>query len=199
MSHQHANLLSQLASVFFAALLCNLAFGFTVGDRTAFAVPPAPTPLTPVDGALGPVPFTISWSAVTDPSGASAVPGAPTYRLETSNDPNFPLGTVPPGIVTFWNDNIRGTVDAYVHSDSLGEGTFYARVFATDSDFARGIRSLPSNVIQYTVFFNNPIGPAPVLVSPINNPTLTLPVTLTWAHITGNASVTVTCSKKGAH
>src|SRR5439155_7722451 len=35
----------------------------------------------------------------------SAVAGAPTYRLEVSNDPNFPLGTVPPGVVTFWFDN----------------------------------------------------------------------------------------------
>ena len=113
----------------------------------------------------------------------SAVAGAPTYRLEVSNDSNFPLGTVPAGVVTFWNDNIRTTTDGFVHHPSLGEGTFFARVFATDSDFAGGIRSLPSNVIQYTVFYNNPIGPAPVLLSPVNGETLTLPVTLTWAHV----------------
>jgi hypothetical protein len=113
----------------------------------------------------------------------SAVSGAPTYRLEVSNDPNFPLGTVPAGVVTFWFDNIRAPTFTFVHHPSLGEGTFYARVFATDSDFAGGIRSLPSNVIQYTVFYNNPIGPAPVLQSPINGETLTLPVTLTWADV----------------
>ena len=113
----------------------------------------------------------------------SAVPAAPTYRLEVSNDPNFPLGTVASGVVTFWNDNIRTSSDSFVHHPSLGEGTFYARVFATDSDFAGGIRSLPSNVIQYTVFYNNPIGPAPVLLSPVNGETLTLPVTLRWAHV----------------
>lgn len=113
----------------------------------------------------------------------SAVAGALTYRLEVSNDPNFPLGPVAPGIVTFWNDNIRGTTDGFVHDPSLGQGTFYARVFATDSDFAGGIRSLPSNVIQYTVFYNNPIGPAPALLSPINGETLTLPITLRWAHV----------------
>ena len=111
----------------------------------------------------------------------SAVPGAPTYRLEVSSDPSFPLGT--PGVVTFWNENIRTTTDGFVHHPSLGEGTFYARVFATDSDFAGGIRSLPSNVIQYTVFYNNPIGPPPVLVSPVNGETLTLPVTLRWEHV----------------
>ena len=111
----------------------------------------------------------------------SAVAGAPTYRLEVSNDPAFPVGK--PGVVFFWNENIRTTGDAFVHHPSLGEGTFYARVFATDSDFAGGIRSLPSNVIEYTVFYNNPIGPAPVLQSPVAGETLTLPVTLSWAHV----------------
>jgi hypothetical protein len=108
----------------------------------------------------------------------SAVPGAPTYRLEVSSDSSFPLSPA-----TFFNENIRGTTDGFVHHPSLGEGTFFARVFATDSDFVGGIRSLPSNVIQYTVFYNNPTGPAPVLVSPINGETLTLPITLRWEHV----------------
>lgn len=261
------------------ASLVIVVLGIVAGGMAA-AAPPAPMPFGPVNGANVTVPATMSWSAVTDPSGAaiagynwkvspslnmtpvvfmdstngtttqdtlsgllpgayfwqvqaansagqqgawspaqsfnvtgagpgtpatpvlgptrgystfhpsesvhfnwSAVPGAPTYRLEVSNDPNFPLGTVAPGVVTFWNDNIRTTTDGFVHHPSLGEGTFFARVFATDSDFAGGIRSLPSNVIQYTVFYNNPIGPAPVLLSPINGETLTLPVTLTWAHV----------------
>ena len=256
-----------------------VVLGIVAGGMAA-AAPPAPTPLGPVSGANVTVPATMSWSAVTDPSGAaiigynwkvspslgmtpvvfmdstngtttqdtvsglpvgsyfwqvqaassagqqsawspvqsfnvtgagpgtpgtpvlgptrgystfhpfesvhfswSAVAGAPTYRLEFSNDPNFPLGSVPAGVVTSFNENIRGTIDAYVHHDSLGQGTFFARVFATDSDFAGGIRSLPSNVIQYTVFYNNPIGPAPVLQSPIAGETLTLPVTLRWAHV----------------
>ena len=262
----------------FASLVI-VVLGIVAGGMAA-AAPPAPTPLGPVNGANVTVPATMSWSAVSDPSGAtiagynwkvspspgmtpvvfmdstngtstqdtlsglvpgpyfwqvqaassageqsawspaqsfnvtgagpgtpgtpllgptrgystfhpfesvhfswSAVPGAPTYRLEVSNDPNFPLGTVPAGVVTFWNDNIRTTTDGFVHHPSLGEGTFFARVFATDSDFAGGIRSLPSSVIQYTVFYNNPIGPAPVLLSPIAGETLTLPVTLTWAHV----------------
>lgn len=261
------------------AALFIVVLGIVAGGMAA-AAPPAPTPLAPVNGANVTVPATMSWSAVTDPSGAailgynwrvsaspamtplvfadstngtttqdtlsglvpgsyfwqvqaassggessawspaqsfnvtgvgpgtpgtpvlgptrgystfhpyesvhfswSAVPGAPTYRLEISNAPTFPLGTVAPGVVTFWNENIRTTTDGFVHHPSLGEGTFYARVFATDSDFAGGIRSLPSNVIQYTVFYNNPIGPPPVLQSPINGETLTLPITLRWAHV----------------
>ncbi len=111
----------------------------------------------------------------------SAVAGAPTFRLEVSNDQNFFLSN--PAVMSFANDNIRATSDGFVHHPSLGEGTFYARVFATDSDFTGGIRSLPSNVIEYSVFYNNPIGPAPVLIAPVNNEILTLPVTLEWAHV----------------
>ena len=96
-----------------------------------------------------------SWSAV---AGRADLPPRGLDRPE--------LPATATGCVTFWNENIRGTTDGFVHHPSLGEGTFYARVFATDSDFVGGIRSLPSNVIQYTVFYNNPIGPAPVLISP---------------------------------
>ncbi len=111
----------------------------------------------------------------------SAVPDAVTYRLEVSNDPNFPLGSVPAGIETFWNDNIPTNSDGYVHTSI---GNWFARVFAVDADNPQeGIRSLPSNVIQFSVFYNNPIGPPPVLLSPVDNPTLTLPVTLSWAHV----------------
>ena len=258
------------------ACLVMVALNIVVGD-VAVAAPPAPTPLGPLNGASVTVPATMSWSAVTDPSGApiigynwrvsasptmtplvfadstgatttqdilsglvagsyfwqvqavsnvgqgewspeqgfsitgvgpgtpgtpvlnptrgystfhpwesvhfswSEIAGAPTYRLEVSTDSNFPPHGN--GVVTFFNENIRGTTDGFVHHPSLGEGTFYARVFATDSDFAGGIRSLPSNVIEYTVFYNNPIGPPPVLLSPVNNETLTLPVTLSWAHV----------------
>ena len=111
----------------------------------------------------------------------SAVPDAVTYRLEVSNDPDFPLGPVPAGTITFWNDNIPTNTDAYVHTMV---GNWFARVFAVSADNPTdGIRSLPSNVIQFSCFFNNPIGPPPALISPVDNPTLTLPVTLSWAHV----------------
>ena len=111
----------------------------------------------------------------------SAVPDAVTYRLEVSNDPNFPHGPVPAGIETFWNDNIPTNSDGYIHTSI---GNWFARVFAVSADNPQeGIRSLPSNVIQFSVFYNNPIGPPPVLLSPVGNPTITLPVTLSWAHV----------------
>jgi hypothetical protein len=111
----------------------------------------------------------------------SAVPNAVTYRLEVSNDPSFPLGPVPAGTITFWNDNIPTNSDGYVHTMI---GNWFARVFAVDADNPQeGVRSLPSNVIQFSCFYDNPIGPPPQLLSPLGNPTLTLPVNLTWAHV----------------
>jgi len=111
----------------------------------------------------------------------TAVPDAVTYRLEVSNDPQFPMGAVPAGTTTFWNDNIPTNSYGYVHTMV---GNWFARVFAVSADNPdEGIRSRPSNVIQFSSFYNNPIGPAPVLQSPVDNPTLTLPVTLTWAHV----------------
>ena len=112
----------------------------------------------------------------------TAVPDAVTYhRLEVSNHPDFPVGTVPQGTTTFWNDNIPTNSDGYVHTMV---GNWFARVFAVSADNPQeGVRSLPSNVIQFSVFYNNPIGPPPQLLSPVDNPTLTLPVPLTWAHV----------------
>src|SRR5437899_12748854 len=50
-------------------LLFVLVLGVAAGGRAAAAIPPAPTPLAPAFGANVLVPFTISWSAVSDPSG----------------------------------------------------------------------------------------------------------------------------------
>ena len=65
----------------------------------------------------------------------SPVANAPTYRLEVSTDPNFVLGTP----ATFWFDNLRTPTDTFAIADP---GNYFARVFATDSDFAGVIRSL---------------------------------------------------------
>jgi len=107
-----------------------------------------------------------------------AVAGAVTYRLEISNDANFPLGQVPAGVLTFWFDNIPDPNYSFMLGDD--QGTFFARVYAVNADNPQGIRSLPSNVITYSVSYNNPIGPPPVLTFPPNGATLALPLTLTW-------------------
>jgi hypothetical protein len=100
------------------------------------------------------------------------VPGAATYLWETSQgDPNFGWSN------TFRQDNVDSTAFTF---DMGFEGTFYSRVYAVSAD---GVRSQPSNVISYTYAYNNPIGPAPGLVSPISGETVTLPVTLQWANV----------------
>ena len=106
----------------------------------------------------------------------SAVPGAASYFHIVSNDPAFPTGQ--PGVITFWTDNIPTTSTGFVHA--VGEGTWYARVYAVGAD---GVFSPPSNTISYTVFFGNPVPPPPVLVSPLGNPTTTLPFSLRWNHV----------------
>ena len=246
--------------------------GLGASGASSQTAPAAPTPLAPQGGASVTVPFTISWSAVLDPSalnggynwqvstsptfqtvkiqdstrpdetqatvsgltagtyywrvnavnasleisawsatrsvvitGAGAgAPGTPTllptqaystfhprevirfhwhrvsdaitYRLELSSNNTFPTSSS-----TFWFDNIPDTT--YSFEWGVGEGNFFARVFAVAADNPTGVRSQPSNVIQFSVFYNNPIGPAPVLTGPADGATVTLPFNLEWAHV----------------
>src|SRR5450432_4581688 len=247
-------------------LLCVLAAGVAATGHAAAAAPPAPTSLSPADGANVTVPFTISWAPVSDPSGIlgynwqvsssssftivvlqnstngltqdtvsglpngtyfwrvdavnnafvtgawspgqsfivtaagpgepgsptlaptqaystfhpfesitfnwTAVPGAATYVLQAATDPNFPI------VTRIQFDNIPNTTMTFEIGNP--EGAYSARVYAVD---ANGIAGVPSNVIDFSVFFNNPIGPPPVLLSPATGATATLPVTLTWADV----------------
>jgi hypothetical protein len=254
-------------------LLLALGLSVAAGSRIAAAAPPAPATLAPADGASVSVPFAISWSPVSDPSGLlgynwqisssssftvlvlrdstnsdvtedsvsglaagtyfwrvqavngafeqgawsqarsftvtgagtaspgtptleptvgystfhpyefirfnwSVVPGAASYFLQFSNDPSFPVGSVPAGTVTGWFDNIPTNSSGYVHA--MAEGIWFVRVWAVS---AAGIFGQPSNVITYSVFYGNPLPPPPVLLSPLNNPTVTLPITLRWQHV----------------
>jgi hypothetical protein len=236
----------------------------SAGSWAVAAAPPAPSPVSPADGAGVTEPFTISWTAVSDPTGIvaynwqvssssaftslllqnstngatqasvsgladgtyfwrvqavngafeqgawsqprsftvtgtgslgapslappqgystfhpletmtfnwSAVPSAATYVLQYSTDPSFPVSTT--GVF----DNIPETTFSFAIFNP--EGNYFARVFAVDST---GNFSAPSNTITFSVFYSNPIPPPPAIVSPVNNPTLTLPVTLTWEHV----------------
>ena len=103
----------------------------------------------------------------------SAVPNAATYVLQWSKDPSFPV------LTRGQADNIPDTTYGFRFGND-GEGNYFARVYAVSAD---GIAGVPSNVITFSVFFNNPVGPPPVIISPINNPTLTLPFALNWEHV----------------
>ena len=113
----------------------------------------------------------------------SDVPDAVTYRVEISSDRNFPAGQLQAGTFMQAFDNIPDP--SYALQWGAGEGNyFFARVFAVSADNPEnGVRSLPSNVIGFSVFYANPVGPAPAPLSPINGETLTLPITLKWAHV----------------
>jgi hypothetical protein len=248
-------------TLLFSLILCLSATG-----RSAVAAPSAPSLISPADGAVVSEPSTISWTAVSDPSGIvaynwqvssssaftsvllqsstngetqdtlsgladgtyfwrvqaisgdfvsgawsqpgsftitgagtgspgtpslgppkgystfhpwevmtfiwSAVPDAATYVLQYSTDPSFPVST------RGQFDNIPDTDFSFAIANP--EGNYFARVFAVD---ANGIFSAPSNVISFSVFYNNPIPPPPSIVAPVNNPTLTLPVTIEWTHV----------------
>ncbi len=250
-----------LFTLLFAIIICVIA-----GGRAIAAAPLAPTPVSPTDGASVTQPFTISWTAVSDPTGIiaynwqvssssaftsvllqnstngateasvsgladgayfwrvqavngafeqgawsqprsftvtgagtgspgtpslaptkgystfhpsevmtftwSAIPEAATYSLQYSNDPSFPVSS------TGEFSNIPDPTFSFAISNP--EGNYFARVFAIDST---GTSSAPSNVISFSVFYSNPLPPPPAIVSPVKNPTLTLPVTLTWEHV----------------
>ncbi len=102
----------------------------------------------------------------------SMVPDAASYVLQYSTDPGFSLSS------RGEFNNIPDTTFSFAIADP--EGNYFARVFAVD---ANGNFSAPSNVISFSVFYNNPIPPPPTIVAPVNNPTLTLPVTLEWNHV----------------
>ncbi|HSE17013.1 MAG TPA: hypothetical protein VLB46_08165 [Pyrinomonadaceae bacterium] len=244
-------------TLFFAIILCVIA-----GTRAVAAAPPAPSAVSPADGGSVTEPFTISWTAVSDPTGIiaynwqvssssaftslllqnstngatqasvsgladgayfwrvqavngafeqgawsqprsftvtgagasspslappkgystfhplevmtftwSAIPDA-TYVFQYSTDPSFPISS------RGEFNNIPDPTFSFAIANP--EGNYFARVFAVDSN---GNFSAPSNVISFSVFYNNPLPPPPAIVSPVNNPTLTLPVTLSWEHV----------------
>jgi len=238
---------------------------FTLPGIAAAATPPTPSPLSPATGASVTAPLTISWSAVTDPSGIvaynwqvsassnfssiaennstmgatqdtvsglangtyfwrvqsvngnfvqsawsaarsftvtgasagalaaptmdppkgystfhplevmtftwSAVQGATSYDMQASTDPSFPVST------SFETNNIPDPTYSFA---TPNQGNYFARVFAVDSN---GVRSAPSNVITFSVSYNNPLPAPPSLISPTSAGTLPLPVTLTWGDV----------------
>ena len=105
--------------------------------------------------------FDIEWSAVT---------GAVQYIVEYDDDPgfNFPIS------------NIVTRVEGTRANGGYGyeAGWVYWRVSAVNAD---GVRSLPSAVRRFGIFYTAPVPPPPTLVSPAEGAQVTLPVTLDWS------------------
>jgi hypothetical protein len=84
--------------------------------------PPAPTPLAPANGASVVIPFTISWSAVSDPSGIIA------YNWQVSPSSSFS------SVVA--SNSTGGQTQAVV--SGLATGTYFWRVQAVNGNFVQG-------------------------------------------------------------
>jgi len=106
--------------------------------------------------------MTFNWSPVT---------GAASYVLQVSKDPSFPTTT------TASFNNIPNPTYSFSTPD---EGTYSARVYAVS---ANGVAGVPSNTINYSVFYNNPIGAPPARVSPASGASLTLPLQIAWTDV----------------
>ena len=101
----------------------------------------------------------------------SPVAGATSYVLQTSKDSTFPVTT------TASFNNIPDNTYSFSTPD---EGSYSARVYAVN---ANGIAGVPSNIINYSVFYNNPIAAPPAPLSPANGASLTLPIQVAWTNV----------------
>lgn len=101
----------------------------------------------------------------------SPVAGAASYVLQFSKDPSFPVTTTG----TF--NNIPNTIYSFSTPD---EGSYSARVYAVN---ANGVAGVPSNIINYSIFYNNPIAAPPAPLSPANGASLTLPIQVAWTDV----------------
>src|SRR5262245_31112574 len=149
-----------------------IVVGLIAGAGLVSAQPPAPTPLAPAAGASVQVPFTISWSAVTDPGGILA------YNWQISPSSTFAQ-------VTLNNSTMGATQDAV---SGLANGTYFWRVQAVNNSFQQGPWSTPRS---FTVTGTGAGSlPAPTLGPPKGYSTFHPyeVMTFTWSDVAGAAS-----------
>src|SRR4051794_5457266 len=118
MSSSRPGLPRLCGAVFFFVLLAALA-----APGRAGAAPTAPSPLTPADGASVTIPFTVSWSQSSDPSGILA------YNWQVSSSS------------TFAKIARQNSVTAPATQDTisgLAAGTYFWRVQAVSNDLVQG-------------------------------------------------------------
>src|SRR5713101_10060839 len=160
-------------------LLLVLVLGVAAGGRAAAAVPPAPTPLAPADGANVLVPFTISWSAVSDPSGIIG------YNWQVSSSSTFTP------VVLQNSTNSQITQDTV---SGLANGTYFWRVQAVNGAFQQGASSQPQS---FTLTGVGPGAPATPTLGPPKGYTTFHPyevMTFNWSAVPGAATYTFEAS-----
>ena len=106
-----------------------VVLGLMVGSGIAAAQPPAPSPLSPAAGASVQVPFTLSWSAVDDPSGIVA------YNWQISTTTSFAQRVAIDSTMGETQDTVSG----------LANGTYVWRVQAVNNQFQQGPWSAPQS------------------------------------------------------
>src|SRR6185503_14518508 len=108
-------------------LLLGITLFFTATGRSAVAAPPAPSLVSPSDGAVISEPSTISWTAVSDPSGIVA------YNWQVSSSSAFTSVLLQSSTNGATQDTVSG----------LADGTYFLRVQAVSGDFISGAWSQP--------------------------------------------------------
>lgn len=104
----------------------------------------------------------------------SAVPGAVSYVLQWSTDPDFPVGTRARLV------GLLGTTEGVSFGGGTTGGSFQARVLAVNAD---GLLGPPSNLVSFSVSDANPFPAPPALTGPGNGSSQQLPVMLSWTHV----------------
>src|SRR5690349_4667179 len=111
----------QYVTLLFAIIVCVIAV-----DR-AVAAPAAPSAISPTNGASVTEPFTISWTAVSDPAGITA------YNWQVSSSSAFTS--------VLLQNSTNGATQASV--SGLADGTYFWRVQAANGAFEQGAWSQP--------------------------------------------------------
>ncbi len=145
----------------------------------AAAAVPTPTLLSPAAGANLPTPFTISWSAVTDPSGILA------YNWQVSTSSTF-------SNVIAHNSTNGQTQDTL---SGLASGTYFWRVQAVNNAL---VQSAWSAARSFNVTGAGPGQPASPTMSPTKGYSTFHPfevITFNWSPVAGAASYVLQFSK----
>src|SRR5690242_5962301 len=143
------------------------------GVSTAFAAVAVPNPLSPASGSSLTTPLTISWSAVTDPSGILG------YNWQVSTSSTFPT-------VALQNSTNVGTTQDTV--SGLPNGTYFWRVQAVSGAF---VKSAWSAARSFNITGAGAGQPGAPVLSPTKAYSTFHPLevmTFNWSAVTGAAS-----------
>src|SRR5438270_2199246 len=157
----------------FAAFVCLLAMILAVATPALAATPSAPSQLSPAAGASTLSPFTISWSAVTDPSGILG------YNWQVSTSSNFSA------IVLQNSTNADVTQDTI---SGLPNGTYFWRVQVVNGAFVQSAWSAGRSINISGAGASQPAAPAMGAMKGYSTFHPLEVMTFNWSAVAGAAS-----------